>query len=120
MDDDLNTPLANTIILRFTNILNKAIEEDFIAMGKVSSQTVKNYSVYRDLLQLLAIESLKPNKLDLVVEFLLELRQTARLNKDFSEADKIRKKILELNYILEDKPWGTIFLPNSVEEGRKD
>jgi cysteinyl-tRNA synthetase len=38
-----------------------------------------------------------------LIEFLIELRNDARKNKDFAMADRIRKKLAELDVTIEDR-----------------
>ena len=45
--------------------------------------------------------------LDGVVRLLIELRQTARTNKEFATADTIRDRLIEAGVTLEDRPGGT-------------
>jgi cysteinyl-tRNA synthetase len=45
--------------------------------------------------------------LDGVMQLLIELRQTARANKDFATSDTIRDRLTEIGVTLEDRPGGT-------------
>ncbi|MCA9230772.1 MAG: cysteine--tRNA ligase [Planctomycetales bacterium] len=45
--------------------------------------------------------------LDGIMQLLIELRQTARANKDFATSDTIRDRLAELGVTLEDRPGGT-------------
>ncbi len=47
------------------------------------------------------------NALDGVMQLLIELRQTARAEKDFATSDTIRDRLSELRVTLEDRPSGT-------------
>ncbi|MHA1245034.1 MAG: CysS/YqeB C-terminal domain-containing protein, partial [Candidatus Heimdallarchaeota archaeon] len=44
-----------------------------------------------------------------LMQFVVELRDEARKNKDYATSDKIRDKLNELNIVLEDSPKGTIW-----------
>ena len=44
---------------------------------------------------------------DMLMTLLIELRATARQNKDFAAADKIRKDLTAIGITLEDRPGGT-------------
>jgi len=47
------------------------------------------------------------NTLDGIVQLLIELRQTARENKDFATSDTIRDRLADSGVTLEDRPGGT-------------
>jgi cysteinyl-tRNA synthetase len=72
----------------------------------------RNTLVLRDLSNILGLFQ-RPISVDTVsqddlagplVEFLIELRNDARKNKDFAMADRIRKKLADLNVTIEDRP----------------
>ena len=42
-----------------------------------------------------------------VMQLLIELRQTARTNKDFATSDTIRDRLAAIDVVLEDRPGGT-------------
>ncbi|MHA1212235.1 MAG: CysS/YqeB C-terminal domain-containing protein, partial [Candidatus Heimdallarchaeota archaeon] len=44
-----------------------------------------------------------------LVTFIVELRDEARKNKDYSTSDKIRDRLTAMNIVLEDSPKGTIW-----------
>ena len=44
--------------------------------------------------------------LDAVMKLLIELRQTARANKDFATGDAIRNRLADIGVKLEDRPGG--------------
>jgi cysteinyl-tRNA synthetase len=47
------------------------------------------------------------------IQGLIDERTQARKDKDWASADKIRKKLSEMDIILEDTPQGTIWRVNS-------
>lgn len=106
LEDDLNTPLALSYIHDLVNRLNKA-------------ESLQNKAKYKTLLtksaELLGILWLDPeawfkgDASDEVqeIEMLIEQRATAKKNKDYALADKIRSDLKERGIILEDGPSGT-------------
>ena len=67
------------------------------------NQLSSDYSLYRKLADLLAIEPNSKDKSDQLIEYLLELRKQARNEKSFALADQIRDHILQGGYKLEDR-----------------
>ena len=47
------------------------------------------------------------NSLDAVMQMLIELRQTARANKDFATGDAVRDRLAAIGVTLEDRAGGT-------------
>ena len=99
MDDDFNIPLAIASLFNFVKDVNKYIEKDDLAkepMEKIK-QTFDTY------LKLLGIQ--KEEKEEILEKDILELiekRQKARAEKNWTEADRIRDKLLEMGIVLED------------------
>lgn len=112
MNDDLNTPIliANLFEgVRFVNLLKENTAtltdsdlEDF-------SKTIKAFVF--DVLGLASETSSEGNleKVTGLVELLIEMRNTARANKDFAMSDQIRDQLLALGIQLKDGKDGTEF-----------
>lgn len=121
MDDDFNTALAISVLHSLAKEIN--IYYSAVMAGKVpvageaiaSAQTV--YYELADILGLLVAERVgntdvcgapsagdanAPALLDLIVE----IRQEARKKKDWATADRIRDRLGELGYVIEDSPQG--------------
>ena len=106
LEDDLNTPLALSYIHDLVNQLNKA-------------ETLEDKSKYKTLLlksaDLLGILWLDPevwfkgeaSDEAQEIEALIEQRATAKKNKDYALADKIRNDLKERGIVLEDGVNGT-------------
>ncbi|MBE6467664.1 MAG: cysteine--tRNA ligase [Alphaproteobacteria bacterium] len=106
LEDDLNTPLALSYIHDLVNQLNKA-------------ETLEEKSKYKTLLlksaDLLGILWLDPEVWfkgeasgeAQEIEALIEQRATAKKNKDYALADKIRNDLKERGIVLEDGVNGT-------------
>src|SRR3989338_6194554 len=103
MDDDFNTAEALAVLFDLVTCINKNFSELYLAkdtlieLGKV--------------LGLFESGKISGNSIDSSekseIENLINLRIAARKNKDFKEADKIRKELEEKGIILEETKEGT-------------
>lgn len=112
MNDDFNTPIliANLFEgVRFVNVLNdkrETISAEDLAELKTTLETFT--------FQILGIKNEKASnnttqKLEGVIEMLIEMRKTARDNKNWGLSDEIRDKLLALNIQLKDGKDGTSY-----------
>jgi cysteinyl-tRNA synthetase len=105
MDDDFNTPVALSILLEMVSIGYKNIE--------LSTDLALNISkTLEELLDIFGLKDIKKiyqsiSSLPGEEEELIITRNLARKNKDFKEADRIRKELEEKGIILEDTKDGT-------------
>ena len=92
INDDLNMPRALEVFW--------AVMEEANMNTKTRLQTLEDF----DRVLGLGIKDMKEKKIVIPKDVLelLEARQKARKNKDFEEADKIRDKIKEKGFIIED------------------
>jgi cysteinyl-tRNA synthetase len=99
MDDDLNTPLALSVLYELIAETNKLLAEN-----KLSAETAKNIlNFWKKINKVLGLV-IKEEKKEIPEEVakLAEERKSAREQKDFQKSDELRKKIEELNYTIED------------------
>ncbi|MEO0037242.1 MAG: hypothetical protein RIQ59_453 [Bacteroidota bacterium] len=112
MNDDFNTPIliANLFEgVRFVNVLNdkrETISAEDLAELKTTLETFT--------FEILGIKNEKASnnttqKLEGVIEMLIEMRKTARDNKNWALSDEIRDKLLTLNIQLKDGKEGTSY-----------
>ena len=112
MNDDFNTPIliANLFEgVRLVNVLNdkrETISADDLAELK---NTLEAFTF-----EILGIKNEKASnnttqKLEGVIEMLIEMRKTARDNKNWALSDEIRDKLLALNIQLKDSKDGTSY-----------
>lgn len=101
MDDDFNTPEAIAVLFDLANEANKTKDADTVLLLKglagVLGLLQRNPD---DFLQGEAVASLD-------IESLIQARLTAKKNKNFAEADAIRKQLADAGIVLEDTPQGT-------------
>jgi cysteinyl-tRNA synthetase len=120
MDDDFNTGAAVANLFGLVRLLNKFADDakldttttpaaDSLATLKQGAKTLREMAAALGLFRK-PVEAKTAGDDGLVgplVELLIELRTSARKNKDFATADRIRKRLAELGITLEDRPSGT-------------
>jgi len=126
MDDDFNTGGAIGILFDLLRILNKIIDDCKLETKGISNNPVKHMnfvsllecgvSILRELCLTLGLFQKPPKEtanagdselVGKLMTLLSELRASARQNKDFATADKIRKDLTAFGITLEDRPGGT-------------
>ena len=101
MDDDFNTPEALAVLFDLANEVNRTKDLD-------SLHLLKGLAGVLGLLQRHPDEFLQGNVTsELDVDGLIQARLTAKKNKNFAEADEIRKQLAEAGIVLEDTAQGT-------------
>ncbi len=103
MDDDLNTADGLSAVFELVKDINTKILDKNIS--KNVCQTAAN--VFDELCDVLGLlYNRKSNDVDDDIEKLIEERQSARENKDWATADKIRDELKAKGIILKDTPQG--------------
>lgn len=128
MDDDFNTAGALAVIFTFTKVINGQIEaaKDLPDKGSLKAarelllkllaaiglelEEVVSLAALMPALQKVALE-LKPDlaevkELDQLLQAVINLREQARKEKNWSLADKIRQQLWEVGIEIEDTPAG--------------
>ncbi|MDT0608091.1 cysteine--tRNA ligase [Croceitalea rosinachiae] len=115
MNDDFNTPILIANLFEGVKHINliKEGKESITANDKVLFQKTLHSFIY----DVLGLENQSATEggsdtLAGVVELLIELRNNARANKDFTTSDKIRDELLALGVQLKDGKEGTSFSLN--------
>lgn len=103
MDDDLNTADGIAAVFNLVSTINTEIINKEISLN-VCKKAAEMFDELTGVLGLLY--NRKSNDIDDDIEKLIEQRQTARANKDWATADKIRDELKAKGIILKDTPQG--------------
>lgn len=102
MNDDLNVPLALTVVYELITQTNKLIAEN--KLGSTEAGRILN--LWNKVNKVLGLEIRELESIPREIKDLAEQRTEARKNKDFQAADKIREEIHEKGYSIEDTAEG--------------
>jgi cysteinyl-tRNA synthetase len=130
MDDDFNTGGAIGELFELATITNKFCDEhDLEGKGKTNGAAVATFTTLlttiKELANILGL-FLQPPVLpalggdDLLAKLMplvIDLRTTARKNKNFAVADKIRDSVAPLGIVLEDRSGGTEWSQSGATAG---
>jgi cysteinyl-tRNA synthetase len=114
MDDDFNTPVAISVLFDLAREINRQRDADDKQIDVLAGLLVELGAV----LGILQADPEKYLKADveassglpaIEVEALIAARNAARQNKDWKEADRIRKQLTDAGIVLEDGSGGTIW-----------
>jgi cysteinyl-tRNA synthetase len=97
LDDDLNTPVALGVFFEWLRKTNAQIDSNNISNIEIVS-ALNFVGKFNSIFDLIAEKSKIPQE----IETLARERAHARDNMDWETADKIRKQILELGWVVED------------------
>jgi len=113
MDDDFNTPKAMAKLFELVSKIN-SWKDGHTSIGEIKEETLERLkSVFRavifDVLGLKEDQGNAENNKDMdgVMQLIIDLRKTARENKDWASSDKIRDSLNALNIKLMDGKEGT-------------
>ncbi len=115
MNDDFNTPILIAHLFEAVKFIN-LIKEGKETISDSDKTSLKN-SINAFVFDILGLENNQASEgnsetLSGVIQLLIELRNSARANKDFATSDKIRDELLTLGVQLKDGKDGTIFTVN--------
>jgi cysteinyl-tRNA synthetase len=121
MDDDFNTGGANSDLFELVRLLNKYVDQHQLEDAQrrtpqLLATLTRGATTLRELAAILGlfrqrVATRRPETESTLVkplmDLVLELRATARRNKDFAMADRIRDVLHEIGIVLEDRKDGT-------------
>ncbi len=112
MDDDFNSPIAIAHMfemVKWVNLIKDGKETitaaDLKELQEFSSMFVHDVLGLKDERS----ASLDNNKVDGLMQMVLEIRNEAKTNRDFSTADSIRDKLAQLGFEIKDGKEGTTY-----------
>ena len=108
LDDDFNTPAAIAVLYELANEINKNKDNQKVELliGLGSSLGILTMNP-EDFFKGATLPSKKNDELN--IDDLIKERNLAKENKDYEEADRIRKILLKDGILLEDTAEGTIW-----------
>jgi len=108
MDDDINTPLALSVIYDLIKDSNEYMQNE-----KVSHSFLQNSKdLIKELGSILGVFQKEDKKMGIsteLIDFMIELREEARKNKNFKRADEIREKLKKSGILIEDTEKGVVY-----------
>jgi len=112
MDDDFNSPIAIAHMfemVKWVNLIKDGKETitaaDLKELQEFSSMFVHDVLGLKDERS----ASMDNNKVDGLMQMVLEIRNEAKTNRDFSTADSIRDKLAQLGFEIKDGKDGTTY-----------
>ncbi|MFI5132763.1 MAG: cysteine--tRNA ligase [Chitinophagales bacterium] len=111
MNDDFNTAKVLANMFELAPVIN-SMKDKTIPVTALSKQTVellqKQFKAYLE--DILGLKSISGNneKLEAVLELLVDIRKEAKTKKDFATSDKIRNQLQQLGILLKDEKDGGI------------
>jgi cysteinyl-tRNA synthetase len=91
---------------------NNQIPRDSLRAGVLVELQRAFYTIMEEIMGLVEDVKQTDNKLDLVIQTLIKLRQTAKEKKDFATSDAIRNELIAIGIQLKDEKDGTVSWTN--------
>lgn len=112
MNDDLNTAKVLANLFEMAPVIN-SIKGGQIAAQAISGSTMQlvrtTFKVYlEDVFGLQPLQIVNDDKIDAVMQLVIEMRQQARSRKDFETSDKIRDMLATAGIHIKDEKGGTM------------
>jgi cysteinyl-tRNA synthetase len=112
MNDDLNTSVALSVMFELVRLGQKLIDDSKTTAATLNLVDVLFNRLGGDCLGVVKDQytisgAVDDEMIDKLVKVLIEQRNDARKQKDYTRADELRKQLDEIGIVLEDKPEGT-------------
>jgi len=105
MDDDFNTPEAMAALFDLANEINRSHSVEAASQLRALGDVLG--LLQRDPVEFLQGGAIEGELDDALISARIEARNAAKKVKNFAEADRIRKELLDDGVVLEDTPQGT-------------
>jgi cysteinyl-tRNA synthetase len=110
VNDDFNTAKALANLFELVSILN-SVKDGIISITTLSSKTITRLKTeikiwLEDVFGLMGVTEADNEKLQGVMELLIEIRKEAKSRKDFVTSDKIRDQLVAMGIQLKDEKGG--------------
>jgi cysteinyl-tRNA synthetase len=110
MDDDFNTPIALAHLFDGVRIINSVNDgKESITESDKNTLVQLMKSMVFDVLGLKVENAVNTDKIDGLMNMILEVRTDAKSRKDFSTSDLIRDKLKEIGFEIKDGKEGTSY-----------
>ena len=112
MDDDFNTAKVLANMFELAPVIN-SIKDKLIAADAISSSTLtllqEKFKLYfEDILGLTKPSAANNDKLNGVLQLLVDIRKEAKTKKDYATSDKIRNQLTSLGIEIKDEKDGNV------------
>ncbi|MDI1235603.1 MAG: cysteine--tRNA ligase [bacterium] len=110
LNEDLNTPILISKLFEMATIIN-SVNGGTAMISKVELDLLKEHfdPLIFDILGLKSEVNNSNDKLDSVMQMLLNMRNEAKLNKNYALSDEIRNKLSTLGFEIKDGKEGTTY-----------
>ena len=103
MNDDFNTPKLIAEIFTIVKLINK-VHDGKESINSKNIKLLKNiFSVFIIDVLGLSLETSSASNKDSLLDLIIELRNEARINKDYKTSDSIRDRLSKIGYNINDK-----------------
>lgn len=107
MNDDFNSPILIAELFDAARLIN-SMRDNKETLNQEDLEIIKtSFNVFVEDILGLKNESLSSNNTDKLIQIMIELRATAKQNKDYATSDAIRDKLIEAGFQLKDGKDGT-------------
>jgi cysteinyl-tRNA synthetase len=105
LDDDLNIAAALAVLFNFQRDVNSRL--DLGQMDEAGAQAILNQ--FREFDQVLGIMNFPQETTDAAIDALVQARETARQQKDFAQADRLRQELANQGIEILDTAAGPVW-----------
>ena len=112
LNDDFNTPVLISLLFDVAKLINNLdLKNETLTATDLKKLNTAIHVFFYDILglELLSDTLIDNSKLDQAMKVLIDLRNKARLEKDWALSDEIRNRLAQAGIILKDGKEGTTF-----------